>query len=173
MALAVMASAAERAVSLVRSNPAVMSKLSEYYSKATGKTVDLSKPGVTDAVIKRGPAPQAVLLRGAVSAGVNPNDIFEGIILREQADGATGRIIDELRAVYSDIATAENSRSTIKGRGAKSLAEALFRKEVILFAANRFGSSAQTIRETHAKLRAFLDMDTESVEAEIALHLGR
>jgi hypothetical protein len=42
-------------------------------------------------------------------------------------------------------------------------------KEIFLFARRHYGST-QAVREAHAKLRAFLAMDTQALEDTIALH---
>lgn len=170
MAGATVVSAAKKAIDAARRDPKVLSSLTDYYKSATGKTVDFASSAAT-AIATRGPAPAAVVLRGAVRGGLNPDDLFEGVVLREQADAATGRIMDELRGVYRNLTNTLDSRSAIHGGGG-NLGEALFRKEVILFAQRVYGSP-KGIREGHAKMRAFLEMDTNALEETLALHLGR
>lgn len=165
----VIATAATKAVQLA-SDPKVRAKLTEYYKAATGKVVDFANPVAANAVINKGPAPAAVVLKGLVRAGINPDDIFEGVILREQADAATKRLMDELRSTYVQVSAALDSRSAIHSNG--NIAEALFKKEIILFAQQKFGSP-NAIREAHAKMRAFLSMDVQALEEGLALHLGR
>lgn len=162
-------SAAKKAIEAARNNPQVLSTLTDYYKKATGKTVDFASAAAS-AIAAKGPAPAAVVLRGAVRGGLNPDDLFEGVILREQADAATGRIIDELRGVYQSLTATLDAKAAIHSGG--NLGQALFRKEVVLFAQRVYGSP-QAIREAHAKLRAFLAMDTLALEETLALHLGR
>lgn len=165
----VIATAAAKAVELGK-NPAVRAKLAEYFQKATGKAVDFANPVAVNSILSRGPAPAAVVLKGLVRAGINPDDIFEGVILREQADAATGRLMDELRSTYAQVAAALDSKASI--HSTNGFAEALFKKEIILFAKQKFGSP-QAIREAHAKMRAFLAMDTQALEESMALHIGR
>lgn len=166
MAVSAIITAASSAVDMARKNPALMSKVNDYVSKAAGRPLDLSAPKA----VPPGTAGAAVLLKGAVRAGVNPDTLFEQYILAEQRDGATERLLSDLRATYSRIATAEDARSVIKSDG--NLSEQLFKKEIVMFAKRVYGSP-QAIREAHAKMRAFLDMDTRSLEETLALHLGR
>lgn len=162
-------SGAKRAFDLVRKNPGVAKKVAEYYRKATGKAVDFTKSSATD-ILHRGPAPAAVFLRGAVTAGINPDDIFEKDILVGQRDGATAQIITDLRTLYGALASRLDASAVIHSSG--GLAERLLNKEVILFAQQKFGSPS-AIREAHAKFRMFLAMDSQVLEETIALHLGR
>lgn len=156
--------AAKKGLELVKSNPTVMAKVGDYYKSATGLTLNAQSNLI------KGPAPAAVILKGLVRSGVNPTDLFDGVVLREQADSATAAIMDDLRTVYQNLTTVLDNKATIHSDGA--LGPALFRKEVILFAQRSFGS-VQSIRETHAKMRAFLEMDTRVLEETLALHLGR
>lgn len=149
-------------------DPAVRAKLGEYYTKATGKTADFTNSAVVSSIVNKGPAPAAVVLRGLVTAGVNPDRIFDGI-LQEQADGASARVIAELRTTYASIRSKLDSASVIHADG--GLAEQLLRKDIILFARDKLGS-VKAIREYHAKMRVFLAMDTAAVESQIALHLN-
>jgi len=167
MAAAALIQGATRAVSIVASNPTVRAKVAEYYKKATGKTVDFANVAQVTDVVSRGPAPASVVLRAAVSAGVNPNDIFEGIVLNEQRDRAASAIVDQLRVLYSGISKTLDDRSVIHSAG--NLGAQLFNKEVIVFARRQFGST-QAIREAHAKFRAFMAMDSQTLEETLALH---
>lgn len=155
--------AAKKGLALVKNNPTVMTKVNDYYKSATGTTLSGSN-------LIKGPAPAAVILKGLVRAGVNPSDVFDGVVLREQADAATAAIMDDLRNVFNSMTSALDSKAAIHSEG--GLGQALLRKEVILFAQRSFGS-VQSIRETHAKMRAFLEMDTRTLEETLALHLGR
>ena len=158
---------AARVATMVASNPTVRAKVAEYYSKATGKVIDFASAKAVQDVVAKGPAPAAVVLRGAVRAGVNPDAIFEGIILNEQRDAASARIINELRALYKDVGGKLDATSVIHTTG--SLAANLLNKEIYQFARRAYGSP-NAIREAHAKLRAFLAMDTQVLEETIALH---
>lgn len=156
--------AAKKGLQLVKDNPGALAKVTDYYKSATGQVLD-----VNSSLIK-GPAPAAVILKGLVRSGVNPSDMFDGVVLREQADAATAAIMDDLRRVYASITTVLDNKSSIHSGG--GLGEALFRKEVILFAQRSFGTP-KAIREAHAKMRAFLEMDTRVLEETLALHVGR
>lgn len=169
MALPALVTAARSAVTLAQS-PSVRAKAAEYFKAATGEAIDFTNTAQVNSIINKGPAPAAVLLKGLVSAGVNPDDIFEKVVLQGQSDAATRKIIADLQATYANISAVENSRATIKATN--DLGNLLFRKEVVQFAARAYGSP-QAIREAHAKLRAFLDMDTAALEETLALHHGR
>lgn len=160
--------AGKKAASVIASNPDVLQKVAAYYKTATGKAL----PGDTSAlqaIASRGPAPASILLRGAAIAGINPDDIFEDVILKGQGDAATQRIVSELQAVYSTYRGKMDAEASVRAGG--NLADALFKKEVIMFARQKFGSPA-AIREAHAKMRAFLHMDTAALEEQLALHLN-
>jgi len=60
-----------------------------------------------------------------------------------------------------------DKQATIHSTG--GLAQALLNKEILEFARRQFGSS-QAIREAHAKMRAFISMDTQVLEETLALH---
>lgn len=159
---------AKRALQLVKDNPQVTQKLSSYYEKATGKSVDFTTSAGL-AAVNRGPAPAAVVLRGIVSAGVNPDEIFDSVLMKNQRDAASLKIIADLQTLFSNISNRLNSQAVIRSTG--GLPDRLFNKSVITFAQRRYGTPA-AIREAHAKMRAFMAMDTEVLEETIALHLG-
>lgn len=156
--------AAKKGLQLVKDNPDALSTVTDYYKKATGNTLD-----VKSSIIK-GPAPAAVILKGLVRSGMNPSDLFDGVVLREQADSATAAIMDDLKRVFASTTTVLDNKAAIHSDG--NLGAALFRKEIILFAQKSFGTP-KGIREAHAKMRAFLEMDTRVLEETLALHLGR
>lgn len=156
--------AAKKGLKLVKDNPDALAKVTDYYKSATGQSLNVN------ANIIKGPAPAAVILKGLVRSGVNPSELFDGIVLREQADTATAAIMDDLRRVFTSLTTVLDGKAAIHSTG--GLGDALFRKEIILFAQRSFGSP-KSIRETHAKMRAFLEMDSRVLEETLALHLGR
>jgi len=158
---------ANKVVDLVKGNPKLQAAAEQYIATATGKQVDLSNGTAVAALVNRGPAPAAVVLRAAVKAGVNPDHIFEDIILGEQIDSATQAIIGSLREAYAFVRAGLDKQATIHSSG--GLAQALLNKEILEFARRQFGSS-QAIREAHAKLRAFISMDTQVLEETLALH---
>lgn len=160
--------AGKKAASMIVSNPDVLQKVATYYKSATGKALP-GDASALQAIASRGPAPSSILLRGAVKAGIDPNDIFEDVVLKNQGDAATMRIVSELESVYASYRGKMDAESSVRAGG--NLADALFKKEVILFARQKFGSPA-AIREAHAKMRAFLAMDTAALEEQLALHLG-
>jgi len=158
---------AKKAASLVANNQHVRNTVSTYVERATGKKMDFSDTNAVTALVQKGPAPAAVVLRAAVKAGINPDDIFEGVVLNEQRDRATAAIVEQLRTLYSQVAGKLDGQASIHPSG--SIAAALLNKEILLFARRQFGSGA-AIREAHAKLRAFISMDSQTLEETIALH---
>lgn len=159
---------AKRAAATIAANPDILSKAGAYFKSATGRELPKDVSGIVS-LVSKGPAPASILLRGAAAAGVNPNDFFEDVILKGQGDAATQRILSELQGVYSKYRSALDADAVVTTGG--NLADALFKKEVIMFARQKFGSPA-SIREAHAKFRAFLHMDTASLEEQLALHLS-
>lgn len=158
---------AARALELIRKNQPRATKLSEYYQKATGKVVDFTSAAQVAAIAK-GPAPAAVILRGAVSAGMNPGHVFDDAVV-SQADKASAQIINELFDLFNQVSAVLDVKATIHSDG--SFAASMFKKEVMMFAQKQFGTP-KSIREAHAKLRAFLEMDSASLNETLVLHLG-
>lgn len=158
---------AKRAIDLVRNNPAAAAKLQEYYAKATGKSVDFTSADAVN-IPSKGPAPAAVVLKGAVRAGVNPDHIFDTIMI-ERADNASLQIISELRKSFGALTSNLDGAAAI--HSPSSFADRVLHRELIQYARQAsWGGSKQAIRENHAKLRAFLQMDTQALEEGLALY---
>lgn len=163
----VLVAGAKQALQLAR-NPEVRQQIVEYTKRATGGKAVSSFEDLSNLVTK-GIAPASIVLRGAAANGINPDDIFAEHVLRGQADAVAQKIIAELRTVYASNRGRWDSEAGIKYSGTTS--NDLYQKGVIKWARGQF-SSSQGVREAHAQLRAFLDMDTATVEHLLALHYG-
>lgn len=156
--------AAVRGLQVAASNPAIRAKVAEYASKALGKNVDTIPALVNE--VKRGVAPAAVAVNALARAGMNPDDMFEGL-LNGQMDAATRRIYEDARVAFAAVTQTLDSSSVVRSNG--QTAVDLLQREVFYWARARFGANNAAIREAHAKLRMFVEMDAATLERNIAL----
>lgn len=165
MAAQLIVQAGQRALALA-SDPAVRAKVANYVQKATGSA---QMPNLTQ-MVSKGPAPAAVVLRGAALAGINPDDMFAGIS-KQANNERLARLYVDLRQVYDTVQNKLDSTSQIRGDGDAEFAARMYRKKVIRFARERFGGPA-AIREAHTLMRAFLEMDSKTLDQELAINLS-
>lgn len=149
-------------------SPDVKEKALAYVSSAVGGKVEPAKVAIEAS--KGTPNGVALMVDAFAAAGHKPEDFLSKGLIEQMYAAGLGQIVDNAKATFQSIYGAIDKTSLFRATNARDTGEELYIKGVIRWAAGQFGDG-KAIKRHHVMLKSFIEMDEDTIDHAIALHL--